>query len=245
MGVDEIRLGNLEIPLSAAGSVDEDGSVEPQSTDAVVISGDFEWATCSGSGEWSDGSNTGRWQAAVAATGLSADGCEGPIFIGVAPDLGGLDIDLDAFCLSSSVNEVPLEPIDDGIGLGETEELSVYTLEETVLFEFGSAVLTSDASDALDTVTEAITAQGLTSLTIQIIGHTDSIGPAEFNLDLSKRRAEAVRADLADRFPEAALTATGLGESNPRAANANADGSDNPEGRRLNRRVEVFVTGNA
>jgi outer membrane protein OmpA-like peptidoglycan-associated protein len=245
VGFDAVRLGNLEIPLAPAGSVDSGGVIEARDGDGVEITGDFEWATCTGSGEWSDGDDTGRWRAAVAAGRLSAGDCDGPIYIGIAPDLGGLDIDLDAFCLSSSVNNAELEPLDDGIERGEIDEMSVYTLEETVLFDFGSAVLTATAADTLGTVAGAIEAQRLTALTIQIIGHTDSIGSAEFNLDLSKQRAEAVRADMADRLPDATLTATGLGEANPRAPNANPDGTDNPEGRRQNRRVEIFVSGSA
>ena len=60
---------------------------------------------------------------------------------------------------------------------------------------------------------------------------------------LSERRAEAVRAGLAERLPDATSTAVGLGETNPKAPNANPDGTDNPDGRRQNRRVEIFVSG--
>ena len=112
-----------------------------------------------------------------------------------------------------------------------------------MLFEFGSANLTTEAADTLDTVAAAITQQGVDQPTVKVIGHTDSIGSAESNLELSKRRAEAVRAGLAERLSEAVLTASGLGETNPKGPNANPDGTDNPDGRRQNRRVEIFVTG--
>ncbi|MBT8192778.1 MAG: OmpA family protein [Acidimicrobiia bacterium] len=244
VGTGGVRLGNIEIGLAPVGSVEAGGTIDPGGADTAGLTGDFRWGTCTGSGEWVDGEESGRWQVAVAAGGtLSAENCEGAIYVGLAPDLGGLDLDLDAFCLSSSVVDLPIEPVEDGIGVGETDELSVYTLDEVVLFAFGSADLTEAASNTLDTVVAAITQQGVPRPTIQVIGHTDSIGSAESNLRLSERRAEAVRSGLAERLPEATLTAFGLGETNPKAANANPDGTDNPDGRRQNRRVEIFVTG--
>jgi OOP family OmpA-OmpF porin len=92
-------------------------------------------------------------------------------------------------------------------------------------------------------VVAAIIQQDIARPTIQVIGHTDSIGSAESNLQLSKRRAEAVRTGLVERLSESVVTAFGLGETNPKAPNANPDGTDNPDGRRQNRRVEIFVTG--
>ncbi|MDH3538460.1 MAG: OmpA family protein [Acidimicrobiia bacterium] len=244
VGSGGVRIGNIDIALTPAGSVTSDGSVEPATGGGAEISGTFRWATCTGSGEWRDGGKSGRWQVAGAAGGpLAAEDCDGAIYIGVAPDLGGLDLDLDAFCLSSSVIDLPFDQIDDGISVGETDELSVYALDETVLFEFGSANLTRAASETLDTVVAAITEEGVSAPTIQVIGHTDSIGSAESNLVLSERRAESVRAALAERLPNASLTAFGLGETTPKAPNANPDGTDNPAGRSQNRRVEIFVTG--
>jgi outer membrane protein OmpA-like peptidoglycan-associated protein len=245
VGSGGVRLGNIAVTLDPAGTAAPDGAVAPTDAAGPVISGDFSWETCTGSGEWTDGGEGGRWQAAGAASGLSlsTEDCDGPIYIGLAPDLGGLDIDLDAFCLSSSVSRLPTEDLDEGVEVGNDGDLSVYTLEETVLFEFGSAALTPAASDTLEIVAEAITAQGPAAATITVIGHTDSIGSAESNLELSKRRAEAVGADLTARIPAAVVSTSGLGEASPKAPNANPDGTDNPEGRRQNRRVEIIVTG--
>ena len=239
------RLGNVAVTLDPVGSVASDGGVVVAGDAQPAISGDFRWETCTGSGEWSDAAEAGRWQVAGAASGLSlsAGDCDGPVYIGLAPDLGGLDIDLDAFCLSNSVSDLPVEPIGEGVDAGGTDELSVYTLEETVLFEFGSASLTSAASDTLEIVAAAITADGPAAPSITVIGHTDSIGSAESNLELSKRRAEAVGSHLTARLPEATVSTSGLGEASPKAPNSNPDGTDNPEGRRQNRRVEIIVTG--
>lgn len=72
------------------------------------------------------------------------------------------------------------------------------------------------------------------NLKLQIEGHTDSVGAASHNLDLSKRRAEAVKTVLVGQFKIDAsrLTAAGLGATKP------IDSNDTPQGRSQNRRVE-------
>ena len=81
-------------------------------------------------------------------------------------------------------------------------------------------------------------------ITVKLIGHTDSKGPADYNLKLSERRALAALNYMVDLGIDARrLTATGVGETNFAAINTNQDGSDNPEGRQLNRRVEFEITG--
>jgi outer membrane protein OmpA-like peptidoglycan-associated protein len=70
---------------------------------------------------------------------------------------------------------------------------------------------------------------------LSIAGHTDGIASDAFNLDLSKRRAAAVKNALVTRFgvDQRRLTTTGYGKSRPR------DTNDTPEGRARNRRVEL------
>jgi OmpA-OmpF porin, OOP family len=72
------------------------------------------------------------------------------------------------------------------------------------------------------------------NLKLLIEGHTDSVGNAAHNLDLSKRRAEAVKAVLVAQFSVDAsrLTTNGLGATKP------IDTNDTPQGRAQNRRVE-------
>jgi len=77
-------------------------------------------------------------------------------------------------------------------------------------------------------------------LTIQIEGHTDSVGSDEFNQKLSEQRADAVRDFLASQgVPASSMTAKGFGKTDPIASN------DTPEGRQKNRRVELVVNGAA
>ena len=76
---------------------------------------------------------------------------------------------------------------------------------------------------------------------VQIQGHTDSVSDDASNQTLSEQRAKAVTEALTSNSVTASIESVGYGETKPVAPNENPDGSDNPGGRRLNRRVEVFV----
>ncbi|EHJ59361.1 outer membrane protein [Novosphingobium pentaromativorans US6-1] len=77
---------------------------------------------------------------------------------------------------------------------------------------------------------------------VTIWGHTDSRGSDKANLAASKKRAEAVRDYLKSKGVDTdRLTVIPLGESRPIAPNRKLDGSDDPEGRARNRRVEIRV----
>jgi outer membrane protein OmpA-like peptidoglycan-associated protein/tetratricopeptide (TPR) repeat protein len=77
---------------------------------------------------------------------------------------------------------------------------------------------------------------------IKIDGHTDSKGSDSYNMRLGRRRAEEIKKLMVSRGvdPKRIETAT-YGESKPVAPNENPDGSDNPEGRQENRRIEFIV----
>jgi OOP family OmpA-OmpF porin len=75
---------------------------------------------------------------------------------------------------------------------------------------------------------------------IKIVGHTDSKGTEEYNYRLGHRRANTVAAFLGDKGVSRSKMATSSeGELNPVAPNTLPNGKDNPEGRALNRRVEI------
>jgi outer membrane protein OmpA-like peptidoglycan-associated protein len=110
-------------------------------------------------------------------------------------------------------------------------------LPSDVLFEFAKSDLTPAAQSALDGVEDQI--DGTTG-TITIEGHTDAIGDDASNQLLSEARAASVRAALeAELGSGFTFDAVGFGESRPIAPNTNPDGSDNPDGRAQNRRVEI------
>ena len=116
---------------------------------------------------------------------------------------------------------------------------TVITLEDSVLFDFGSSELRGQASTTLTNLAAVI--KDSKAPKVQVQGHTDSVSDDAFNQKLSEQRAQAVSSALKSDGVAADLEAVGYGETKPVAPNENPDGSDNPAGRRLNRRVEVFV----
>lgn len=77
---------------------------------------------------------------------------------------------------------------------------------------------------------------------VEISGHTDSKGSDDYNLQLSRNRAKSVVTWLKKRgIKSKRVQAKGYGESRPIADNINPDGSDNPDGRQMNRRIELRI----
>ena len=119
----------------------------------------------------------------------------------------------------------------------ETDRGLVLTLGD-VLFAVGKAELKPGAKRTLDKLVAAMKRDRETTVVIE--GHTDSTGQRAFNLGLSQRRANAVRAYLtAKGIPAARIDSRGLGPDYPVATNATE------AGRQQNRRVEVLVQNDA
>ncbi len=107
-----------------------------------------------------------------------------------------------------------------------------------VLFDTGSSTLKPGAREKLAKISGILLAHP--GLTLQIEGHTDSVGSDEFNQQLSERRADTVRDFLAEQgVPASSISARGFGKTQPVATN------DTAEGRQRNRRVELVVNGDA
>ena len=108
------------------------------------------------------------------------------------------------------------------------------------LFEFGKAKLTPAAEQQLGEAGPRIATAGKHRLVIE--GHTDSVGTPQYNRRLSLRRAQSVRRWMASHdFVDAHAAVRGFGEKRPIAPNRKPDGSDDPEGRAKNRRVEIVI----
>lgn len=100
--------------------------------------------------------------------------------------------------------------------------------------ESGSDRLTANGRALVDELAALL--ERFPDARVEVAGHTDSQGPAQGNLDLSRRRAQSVRSRLISRgIAESRLTAQGYGEERPIADNETA------EGRFKNRRVELVV----
>jgi outer membrane protein OmpA-like peptidoglycan-associated protein len=108
----------------------------------------------------------------------------------------------------------------------------------TVTFGFDKAVLTKDDRDELDAF--AVQLGAAKSYILEVTGGTDSTGPAQYNYDLSQRRADAVVQYLAAKYGIEAhrFYLIGIGKDQAVAPNTTA------EGRKQNRRVEVQLLSN-
>ena len=105
-----------------------------------------------------------------------------------------------------------------------------------VLFDFNKYTLKPDARERLAKVSGIVLAYP--GLKLDIEGHTDSIGSEEYNQKLSEERAGSVRGYLVSSGVQPdKVSAVGLGKSNPVADNSTT------AGRKLNRRVEMVVSG--
>jgi outer membrane protein OmpA-like peptidoglycan-associated protein len=126
-------------------------------------------------------------------------------------------------------------------GLGATvkgKEIKI-DLAADVLFDFDKAELRPQAQPALEKVVAVL--QAYPKAVVAIDGHTDGKGKAQYNQKLSERRADAVKRWLGQAGVDAQMTARGWGKSKPVAPNTKSDGSDDPDGRQKNRRVEITV----
>ncbi|MFZ3407832.1 OmpA family protein [Vibrio chagasii] len=141
---------------------------------------------------------------------------------------------------AAAVTQAPSEPITEPETVVVEEEAEVVvTKAQTESFSQGtfatnSTELSDEGKAAVQPIVEVL--QTYPQSTVNIVGHTDSTGAAEYNMMISKKRAAAVAAYIEEQGIEAdRITASGEGEENPIASN------DTAEGRAQNRRVEATI----
>jgi outer membrane protein OmpA-like peptidoglycan-associated protein len=122
---------------------------------------------------------------------------------------------------------------DRGVEVARTAENEVtLIMPDGITFAFGSADVRPQFRQTLQQVAETL--RQYESTTVDVIGHTDSVGSDAFNLDLSQRRAESVASVLVGAGVQSARIVTvGEGERVPVATN------ETEQGRAANRRVEI------
>jgi OOP family OmpA-OmpF porin len=115
---------------------------------------------------------------------------------------------------------------------------------ENVYYAFNKAQLLEESFAALDKLAELMNQNP--NMRIEIGGHTDDVGNDAYNQKLSDARAKSVVDYLVNNkgIDKGRIESKGYGETMPVAPNRNADGSDNPEGRKKNRRTEFKVLSN-
>jgi outer membrane protein OmpA-like peptidoglycan-associated protein len=114
-------------------------------------------------------------------------------------------------------------------------EAKFEAVEETIYFPFASAELSEKSLNALAVIIEKM--KNREDVRVEIAGHTDNVGSEEFNMMLSKRRANSVKDYLLNKGVEAkSISVKALGSSQPVSSNSNET-----DGRNLNRRSKIVV----
>jgi len=122
----------------------------------------------------------------------------------------------------------------------EPPKVDTVIVMDNIYFAFNKSDILPESHAAIDEQIVALMNKYPT-MAIEIGGHTDSQGSDEYNMALSKARAESVKKYLVSKGIDASrLEAVGYGETKPIAPNT-IDGKDNPEGRKKNRRTEFKV----
>ena len=120
------------------------------------------------------------------------------------------------------------------VDIRNTGEELILTMPQDILFDFDSAVVRPELRSDLRVISANLINNP--SSLIQVVGHTDNVGSAEYNLDLSERRANSVAAELrASGVPSARIVTIGRGLTQPVASN------ETSAGRAQNRRVEIII----
>lgn len=141
--------------------------------------------------------------------------------------LGGSIMDAQQRALQAELNNPNVSVVNNG------QYLTV-TMPESVLFATDSATVSSSAAQQLYAVARNL--QQYPNSTVEVVGHTDSTGRADYNQQLSERRARAVASLLVQGgVPSQRVAAVGRGQAQPVASN------DTAAGRAQNRRVEIII----
>jgi outer membrane protein OmpA-like peptidoglycan-associated protein len=211
-------VAGLALTFTACGGGDDDAGADDQAAVDDREAGEAQATT--------DGSDT----SGDAGSPVS-DSAAGP----------GSDLSRESTDASSDLEREVTEALSD-LDVETRDGDTVITVPDRVLFAFDEHELLPEAIPVLDDLVQAI--DHFADAPVQVHGHTDAIGSDASNQTLSEQRAQAV----VDHFTNAGidpsrLHAQGFGESQPVAPNTYPDGSDNPDGRAQNRRVEIIIEG--
>ena len=123
----------------------------------------------------------------------------------------------------------------------ETETEIRIEMAADVLFDFDKSDIKKEARPSLEKVASVLAGHPRAQVSIE--GHTDGKGSADYNQKLSERRSVSVARWLKGKgeLRKVRFTTKGYGATRPVAPNTKPDGSDDPEGRQKNRRVEIVV----
>ncbi|MBS1756893.1 MAG: OmpA family protein [Bacteroidetes bacterium] len=141
-----------------------------------------------------------------------------------------------------SLTKIGYKEIHKDLYLVPIEVGQVFRLNN-VFFDFDKYNLRAESFVELNRVVKFL--NDYPNIEIEMSAHTDSKGADDYNMTLSENRAKSVMDYILSKgIAVSRITSHGYGKTKPVAPNTNADGSDNPEGRQLNRRVEFTILKN-
>jgi outer membrane protein OmpA-like peptidoglycan-associated protein len=134
-----------------------------------------------------------------------------------------------------------VEAVLKDLGAKVTAQEIKIDIDADVLFDFDKYALRPEAAETLRKVGQVVS--GYPNAPLLIEGYTDGKGTHSYNMKLSANRASTVKQWLIDNasVQPSRIKTAGWGETKPVALNTNPDGSDNPQGRQKNRRVELTL----
>jgi len=158
-----------------------------------------------------------------------------------AQDVGGKVSDLQSKVLDLVFRVDDMGGDVQNLDIKETPTELRIDLATDVLFDFDKSDLLPKAQQTLTQAAQIIRDRAKGE--VRIDGYTDAKGSDAYNQKLSERRAEAVKVWFIKdaKIQNIKFVTEGFGAKNPVAPNTNPDGSDNPDGRQKNRRVEIII----
>jgi len=216
-------------------------------TVAALVAGTFALSACepaylADSYDPNDPNAKARTGAIVGAMagglfGLTRDGdnklLKGAVGAGVGAAVGGVVgglLDKQAYDLTNALGN-------ENIKIENTGSELIVTMPQDILFDVDSTYVNPSLQQDLRTVSQNL--NQYPDSTVVVVGHTDNTGTAEYNQDLSARRAGAVATILIDAGVDPMrVTSVGRGEDQPVASNLTE------EGKAQNRRVEIIIRPN-
>jgi outer membrane protein OmpA-like peptidoglycan-associated protein len=150
-------------------------------------------------------------------------------------------LDISGAVLGIQGVELGIEAALKDLGAKVTAQEIKIAINPDVLFDFDKYTLRPQAAETLRKVGQVVS--GYPDAPLLIEGHTDGKGTHSYNMKLSENRAGTVKQWLVANagVQPSRIKTTGWGETKPVAPNSNPDGTDNPQGRQKNRRVELTL----
>jgi outer membrane protein OmpA-like peptidoglycan-associated protein len=243
-GTDDARLLSCSGVDESVGSLQETSKGDRQMNKVgirlVLVTLTVAWL--SGCAAWQEQSRTTKGAVYGTATGAAAGSAIGAIVGGgqgawkgaaIGAVVGGLTGGVVGHYMDNQAKEMQAVLAEQDRLRREQDHLQV-AMASDVMFESGSDYLQPGGRDKLSQFAGVLNRYPRTN--IEVVGHTDSRGSEESNYELSRKRAVAVADELVrDGVSNSRIAVRGEGESRPVATN------DTPEGRAMNRRVEINV----